>query len=394
MKFVAMYLPQFHRDPNNDRWWGDGFTEWENVRNAQPLFSGHRQPRVPVQGHYDLARAEVLHQQAALARAHGVDAFAIYDYWYDGTRLLHRPLDVLLENRDIDIEFSLCWANHSWTRSWSNRSGAWDVLIQQTYPTQRDRLALHFQHLIRAFSDPRYLRIDGRPFYQIYVPEHMGSSLPNFTEGLREHTVRELGVEPHLSAFVTQWKHDWSHLRLFDSAALFQPSCALFWPVDMFGRADTVRGQTSWVRTLPESYQRRLLRVRDLLPDRRKEFDYPSVFGKLIEQYHASRTSAPLPLHPMAFVDFDNTPRYKRRARLFRNYSSANFAQHLVRLTAAASARAPLLFVNAWNEWGEGAYLEPDTEEGHARLEAVRLAKQHAPGTVATRAEGTAALNR
>src|SRR5439155_14140664 len=170
-RFIAFYLPQFHPIPENDRWWGPGFTEWTNVARATPLFPGHYQPRLPADlGFYDLRIPEVRVAQADLARAHGVEAFCYWHYWFAGKRLLERPFTEVLESGEPDFPFCLAWANQSWSGIWH---GAPDrVLMEQTYPGRRDHED-HFRVLVEAFADPRYVTVDGAPVFVVYAPREL-----------------------------------------------------------------------------------------------------------------------------------------------------------------------------------------------------------------------------
>src|SRR6185295_19133327 len=167
-RVLAFYLPQFHPIPENDRWWGPGFTEWTNVTRARPLFRGHYQPRLPADlGFYDLRLPEVREAQASLAREYGLDAFCYYHYWFNGRRLLNRPFDEVLESGRPDFPFCLCWANEHWTRKWDGRDD--DTLMRQEHSLKDDRA--HIEHLLRAFADPRYVKINGRPLFLVYRTE-------------------------------------------------------------------------------------------------------------------------------------------------------------------------------------------------------------------------------
>lgn len=376
MKISAMFLPQFHEDSHNSRWWGQGFTEWNNVRAAKPAFDGHRQPRVPADGYFDLDDADELARQADLATAHGIDAFTFYDYWYEGTRLLSRPLDLFLQSPGIEIEFSLCWANHAWTRSWTNRTGALDVLIAQTYAHDLKGQEDHFAHLCRAFADPRYVRVQGRPIFQVYDPHSLPSG---YLDGLRKYASRELGCDLHLDVFITSWKSDWSFVGQFDSATLFQPSAALFSPASMFGTETRKVDLETRLRGAPLAIKKLIYLVQDLLPDQIRLHDYEDTWNRLLDQYELSSRECSIPLNAMAFVDFDNSARYRGRARIMTDFSVEKFSTGLRRLMKAGlENQAELIFINAWNEWGECAYLQPDLADGYARLEAVRHAKTNA----------------
>jgi len=377
MKISAMFLPQFHRDPLNSQWWGEGFTEWDNVRRARPLFDGHDQPREPLEGYFDLTDAGELASQARLARAFGISAFTFYDYWYEGQRILEKPLELFLADRSIDIAFSLCWANHSWTRSWTNRTGALDVLIEQTYAQHENGRRLHFDHLARAFADPRYIRIEGKPLLQIYN----AAAVPDgYLMEMRAHIERTLGVGLHLDAFVTAWSSSWNFLSQFDSATLFQPSAALFSPLNLFGaNGSTVTFETR-LRAAPIWIRRLIYLLMDRLPDKYNTYDFGQVWDDLCAQYVQSASSSNLPLNPMGFVDFDNTARYGRRAKIMKNNDVEIFREGLKRLIDAAKLTDNIgyLFVNAWNEWGEGAYLQPDVRTKFSRLEAIKEAGNRA----------------
>lgn len=376
MKFIAMYLPQFHDCPLNSKWWGHGFTEWNNVRAAKPLFTGHQQPRMPLGGYYSLDDPEVIQAQADQAKAHGIDGFAIYHYWYQGIRPLAKPLDLILAHSDLNLSFSLCWANHSWTRSWKNRRGSLDVLIEQTYETNDRARAQHEDFLCRVFADLRYIRVKGKPLLQLYIPESI-PELPRFIERLRFAAQRQLGTEIHVSAMLTAWQPNWSYLNNFDSVTLFQPSLALFSPVELFAE-DAVglngTGLAARLRSGPAWLKRFIYLIQDRLPESHQLFSYDDTWDRLIRQYEHCAQSYKGQVYPMAFVDFDNTPRYRARARIFEGYSDASFKRYLSRLTELThlNQKDGIVFLNAWNEWGEGMYLEPDTSSGLARLAAVR----------------------
>jgi Glycosyltransferase WbsX len=375
MKTIAMFLPQFHACPYNSSWWGAGFTEWDNVRSALPLFPGHLQPRSPKDGYYNLAEPGEISRQAKVARAHGIDGFAIYHYWYEGKRLLAKPLDLILANPEIDINFSLCWANHSWTRSWKNRSGAFDVLIEQTYERDLAEREKHFAFLCQAFIDLRYIKVGNRPLLQIYMPESIPDAATYLGE-LRHFVHARTGLYLHLSAMVTAWRPDWKYLQEFDSATLFQPSLALFSPERVFATSNNQSLGTmleSRIRVSPHWFRRILYRLQDWLPERPKIFSYEDTWDHLLNQYRHAVADSPIKVFPMAFVDFDNTPRYRRRAKLFSGFTVDGFSRYLHELSQEADhvASDSLLFINAWNEWGEGMYLQPDSESGDARLRAV-----------------------
>lgn len=168
MKILALYLPQYHRIPENDNWWGEGFTEWINVKKGTPLFKGHYQPKIPLNNnYYDLSdgNGEVWRWQAELAREYGIYGFCIYHYWFEGKMLLEKPMEILLRRKDIDVNYCICWANETWRRTWYGLRN--EVLIEQTYGTEDD-WKNHFKYLLPFFKDSRYIKIKNRPVIHIY----------------------------------------------------------------------------------------------------------------------------------------------------------------------------------------------------------------------------------
>jgi hypothetical protein len=373
MKICAMFLPQFHADPFNDEWWGEGFTEWDNVRSAHALIDGQIQPRVPLEGYFDLSQSQEIERQAKQAKQFGISAFTFYDYWYDGKSPLRKPLQLFLQNSQIDIEFSLCWANHSWTKSWTNRSGALDVLISQKYPEDRTSREKHFEHLAKAFCDPRYIKHEGRPILQIYDSAIVPTS---YIEAMREYFKNKHGFEIHIDAIISAWLANWRWLELYDSCTLFQPSAALFSPTNMYGEQKHRLSLETIVRAAPVAIKRLAYLFLDRLPDKVKAFDYETTLTNLLNQYIISNKTCPLPMNAMTFVDFDNTPRYGKRARIMTGYQTSIFEGHLRALIQASAKFNGLgyVFVNAWNEWGEGAHLQPDAVLKFERLQAIENA--------------------
>lgn len=375
MKYIAMFLPQFHECEYNSNWWGKGFTEWENVKRSEPLFPGHRQPRIPAEGYFDLGSVTEISRQAQQAKSYGISAFSIYHYWYEGKRPLGKPLDVILENQDLEIEFSLCWANHAWTRSWKNRSGSLDVLIEQTYENDTASREKHFLFLSKVFADARYTNVDGRPLFQIYMPE----AIPNceaFITELRAFVRNRNGTEIYVSAMLKGWHKSWKYLKPFDSVTFFQPSLALFSTIDIFGESKELSEKyfESRLRASPLWVKKIAYKLQDVLPDHHALYSYGAIWDDLLTQYKKALQSSPLPILPMAFVDFDNTPRYKKRAKLFQGFSAELFEKNLRYLSELAKHNSPeeIVFINAWNEWGEGMYLQPEEDNDFSRLLAVK----------------------
>ena len=369
-KLIAMYFPQLHAIPENDAWWGKGFTDWDNVKSAVPQYDGHYQPRVPLGNtYYDQSQLETLRWQSELAKQHGVYGFCHYHYWFDGKQLLETPTNLIMQNRDIDFPFCLSWANETWSRRWDGRDH--HVLIAQTHPPTKESWRAHYDYLIKAWTDPRAIKVDGKPVFVIYRPQNI--------EKIDEMLTfwRELAQQDGLPGlyFIFQKTYDLpsrSCLSSFDGVFQFQPFEAINSPTY---DKDSMR-HSLWfklVRSLPERYQDMLRGLKTRLGNELTFHDYEAVWKKIAEV----RPDQKLATFPGAFVDWDNASRYKRRATIFREATPAIFASWFAKLLESMPQRnlpENFIFLNAWNEWSEGAYLEPDEKYGYQYLEAVRHA--------------------
>lgn len=366
-KAICFYLPQFHPIPENDRWWGTGFTEWTNVTAGQPRFAGHYQPHLPADlGFYDLRLEETRVAQADLAKRFGIEGFCYYHYWFKGTRLLHRPLDDMLASGKPDFPFCLCWANQTWSRAWSGRER--DVLMRQEYDDS-DHVA-HIEWLMGVFNDPRYIRIEGRPLFLIYLPEDI-PSVADVLRGWRRTASVEIGVEPYFCAVRTGFSSlDQAGLRNlgFDGVVQFEPNRENF-PVSKNATGHAV----SFAQSLLPS------RLYDMLRDSR--WMERRVMNSVINYraYVSRAMEAPMPddsTFPCVFPSWDNSVR-RASATIIENHDSADYQRWLSHAVSQVEARKPdarLVFINAWNEWAEGCHLEPDQKHGHAFLEATAVA--------------------
>ena len=351
-RIIAFYLPQFHPIPENDVWWGKGFTEWTNVARAKPLFQGHYQPHVPADlGFYDLRMCETRSAQAELAREYGIEGFCYWHYWFEGKRLLERPFDEVLTSGEPDFQFCLAWANESWSRRWLGEEK--EILQKQTYSEEDD--IHHIRWLIKAFADRRYLRVNGRPLLLVYRP----ADLPDpkrttdvWREGCSRHGLAEpylLGVNAHC-AFL-----DCRTLG-FDGTLNFEPQLGAL---------------PEFMNDAPSLFKfrrNRMLGVRSL---RLKLYDYAEARQLMRNQ------KKEFPTMPSIFVGWDNTPRRGRNGIVVVNATPRRFEEGLAEMVHEVQHRPyeeRLIFINAWNEWAEGNYLEPDLKYGRGYLEAVRRA--------------------
>jgi lipopolysaccharide biosynthesis protein len=343
VRVIAFYLPQFHPIPENDQWWGKGFTEWTNVVDSVPQFIGHYQPRLPsALGFYDLRVIDVQRQQAALAKQYGVYGFMYYYYWFGGRRLLERPLQQMLATPDIDLPFCICWANENWTRRWDGRDD--EVLLGQEYSAADD---LEFiDSLLPVFRDPRYIRVDGKPLLVVYRSDLMpdpAATVARWTE----RCITQGEKPPYVlrtDAFSRDTEAKDPTSEGFSGVIEFPPHCV------------SEENITAKMRIVNPHYQGVV-------------YEYSTVVQREL------RKAVPkgYDYYRCAFPSWDNEPRRKGRGMTFAHSSPALYGLWLKRACEHAAKELPadrrFVFVNAWNEWAEGAYLEPDRRYGYAYLQ-------------------------
>ena len=334
VRLIALYLPQFHPIPENDMWWGKGFTEWTNVVKAGPLFHGHPQPDLPADlGFYDLRLADTRREQAALAREHGVFGFCYYHYWFSGRRVLDRPFREVLESGQPDFPFCLCWANENWTRAWDGHDR--DVLLRQDHTTADDRA--HIRWLADAMRDPRYIRVDDKPLLLVYRPSKLVRS-PSTADVWREEA-RALGVGELCLVGVAAFPED-----RIDPAT--------------FGFDASMEFQPNWDNLGPPVLQTDAVRV----------FNYRDV------AIRAWTHPAPTHRHYHCVLPgWDNSPRRRRGAVVLDAATPEVYAEWLEQAIDRSMPHrdgSRIVFLNAWNEWAEGAHLEPGVRWSRDYLDA------------------------
>jgi 2-polyprenyl-3-methyl-5-hydroxy-6-metoxy-1,4-benzoquinol methylase len=342
--YVAFYLPQFHPVPENDEWWGKGFTEWTNVTKAPQLFEGHYQPHLPADfGFYDLRLRDVQHAQIECAKKFGVDAFCFHYYWFGGRRILERPVEEFLADKQADIKFCLCWANENWTRNWD--ASEHEVLIEQQYSPEHD--IAFIQSLLPFFRDQRHVRVDGAPVLVVYRPQQIPDALAT-TQRWRQ-VCRQEGIgEIHLVAALTHGNWEYESFG-FDAGVEFPPHNV---------RVHNYRDELN----APQQLEGLIVRHSDvaenyLANDYRQRSVYRGV-------YPSWDNTARMP--GRGLITMDATPECYERW--------LNHATSRTLIERKPSQR--LVFINAWNEWAEGCHLEPDRRYGHAFLEATLRVKQ------------------
>ena len=368
IKAIAYYLPQYHPIPENDEWWGKGFTEWTNVVNAKPLFNSHYQPRLPADlGFYDLRVPEVREQQAALARSHGIYGFCYYHYWFgQGKQLLERPISEVLASGKPDFPFMFCWANETWKGIWFGKKGA--TLIEQTYPGIED-YKRHFLHLLPAFSDDRYIKIDNKPVFNIYMP----------------------GLIPDLRIFVDTFR-EMARLNGLDGLYLLASRVEENWDPREHG-FDGVIGS--------EFFRMRYAKASQLAENKfvsKMKRITPGSFWKnftinvekrtkpiIVEyetaiKYLISEKQFDFDYFPCVVPDWDNSPRAGMQSVIFKNSTPALWEKHLLQGIEKVKNYPDdhkLIFIKSWNEWAESNYLEPDARWGHQYIEVVKKVLAH-----------------
>jgi lipopolysaccharide biosynthesis protein len=339
-RLIAFYLPQFHPTPQNDIWWGKGFTEWTNVTKAAPLFDGHYQPHLPTDfGFYDLRVRETRHDQIKIAKQYGIDGFCYHYYWFSGERILGRPLEDMLADPESDMPFCLNWANENWTRRWD--AAEHEILIAQQYLPDDD---LNFiKSVIPFFNDPRYIRLDGAPLLLVYRPQQLPDARKS-TAAWREYCASVGIPRIHLCAALTHGNQDYVDFG-FDSGVEFPPHNL---HIDSINRQinfhQPFRGNVLSYDSVAQAYL-----------DRR--YDQPNVFRTV-------------------FPSWDNSARTHDRALIVLNGTPANYEYWLAETIRKTMEEYPgqqrLVFINAWNEWAEGCHLEPDRKYQRAFLEATQ----------------------
>ncbi len=345
---LAFYLPQFHPIPENDVWWGKGFTEWNNVTKARPLYPGHYQPHVPGElGYYDLRVPEVREAQAELAREHGVSGFVYYHYWFHGQRLLERPFDEVLSSGAPDFPFALCWANEPWTRNWDSHTG--QLLMPQRFSQESDMA--HIRWLVTAFGDDRYIKIDGRPLMLIYRPGLLPDPV-RMTDTWREEAQR-FGFPDLYLCWVESWGSppEGPEASGLDASVGFMPLAGkrVFVPLDSYRNHQII--------------------------------DYVSAF-----EAELARPRPSWKRFPGVMAGWDNTARRRHRATIFEGATPEAYRRWLGETVTSVADTRPeenLVFILAWNEWAEGNHLEPDQRYGHGFLDSTKAVLLAPPGEAA-----------
>jgi lipopolysaccharide biosynthesis protein len=349
---IAIYLPQFHPIPENDAWWGKGFTEWTNVTRATPLLKGHYQPHLPSDlGFYDLRLADTREAQAELARQHGIYGFCYYHYWFNGHRLLNRPIDEVLASNKPDFPFMFCWANENWSRRWNEEDQA--ILIKHEYSLEDDERHINF--LIPFFKDKRYIKVGNKPVFSIYRSDlfpDIAKTIELWRKVVRRHgfdDIYMINTQYFAKTFIDPMAYN------FDASMSFQPNWAQG-PSRLFG-----------------SWKDKLLRKLNIRESIYVE-NYIAYYKDFVDQMMKVPPYG-YKCYPSVMPGWDNSARKRKKAAILLDSSPQLFSTWFSDVLAKFkpySKDENFIFINAWNEWAEGNHLEPCQRWGRAYLEAVK----------------------
>lgn len=352
MKVLAINLPAFHQIPENDEWWGVGFTEWDNVKKGKPLYKNHIQPQIPLNNnYYDLSNIETIKWEADLAKKYGVDGFIYYHYWFTGHKLFEKPVELLKDNPSIDIEYCLCWANETWCRTWEGSNK--EVLISQNYGDEDDWLE-HIKYLAEFFKDERYIKINGEPVLYIYSMnqfEKFDNMISLWNEYLHSIGMKELHLVEYIRA-----KNNVAACKYSKAVIEFEPLYS-------------IRYDISFIRKC-KRYLCKKFKLIDFQ-------NYDMVWKKIISRKREYPNKI---IYKSCFCSWDNSPRKGRKNSIILKGSNATkFGNYFYKLldSKRKNASNDMVIINAWNEWGEGAMLEPTVNDEYSYLEELKKAKDN-----------------
>lgn len=349
-KILAIHLPAFHEVDINNKWWGEGFTEWDNVKSGKKLYKNHYQPIIPYNNdYYDLTKKESLNRQAQLSKMYGIDGFIFYHYWFgNNVQIFEKPTEIILENRDIDVNYCFCWANESWITTWHGKNP--DTMIEQVYGNEQE-WKKHFNYLLKFFLDDRYIKIEGKPVLFVYKPNEIecyDEMVNKFNLWSIENQFNGIYFVEYISS-----KNRSLSSNLSSAVMEFEPLYTTFFDISIFNKA--------------KRYICKKMHIIDYQ-------NYDSLWKKNIKR---SRKYSNKKIIKGCFVGWDNSARKGKQSMIVKKSSPAKFEKYLYQLiTNNRPNCSNMVVINAWNEWSEGAYLEPDTKNKFSYLEAVKRVKE------------------
>ena len=362
VKIIAMYLPQYHEIEENNKWWGKGYTDWVAVKNSKPLFNNHNQPRIPLNNnYYSLLEVDTLKRQALLAKEYGIYGFGIYHYWFsDSQILLQKPAEIILKNPEIDINFFFTWDNGSWKRTWSNvkRGNDWAPAFDEQDKKEGNGLLAelvygdepswkkHFEYLLPFFKDSRYIKIDNKPLFAFFQPDNNYMIIKKMCDYWKE-LARQNGFNGLICISKENYK-----------------KCNLDY---------TMRYEPLSTNNCYDLWKNRIANYLNRIKPHLRIYDYDNVWKKIIKNAKRNKNSK---CYYGGFVGFDDSPRRGKKAKIILGQSPLKFEKYLSNLyKISKSQNKEFIFITAWNEWGEGAYLEPDSVSKYDYLKAIKSIK-------------------
>ena len=367
MKYIAFYLPQFHEIPENNKIWGKGFTEWTNVKNAKPLFDGHRQPVEPLnQNYYDLTDPSVMKWQIDIAKKYGIYGFCFYHYWYNGHIIMNKPIEMMLNDKSMDFPFCICWANHEWSNAWKT-SKKKEVYFSQDYSDKKE-WRQHYEYLLQYLRDPRYICIDGKPLLVLYdaeIPQihemlkcwnewAMQDGLTNGLTFAYENVMPDISPNFNDSIFDYDIEYQPQYYRVLSAQKKHYDSCAN--KVKNFIENKLKLPIPEWFKEL-------------FRKDQLTRYSYDDAWNWILNMKPVSPKSV-----PGAFVNVDTTPRRQERGVISMGMTPEKLEKYLIQLIKKTKNeyKRDMIFVFAWNEWAEGAFMEPDERWKYSVLDAFK----------------------
>ena len=363
-KIIANYFPQYHPIELNDKYWGEGFTDWWNVKKAKPLFNGHKIPKIPYNNvYYSLLDETIIDSQISLAASHNIHAFNFYHYWFDGVLLLDKPIEVFEKMNKKRLKYCLTWANESWTKQWV---GSPEIIIEQKHLNKKQIWLAHLEFLIARFNDESYLIKENKPIFTIYRPElinNIQELIEFYSDYVRDKTrfdgIYWVGIKSY------DFQNEENVFEKFNSILFFQPR--LLFNSTFFNKSKSLKMVEKVLRVLPWKIQN-ILGTLKFIGEKNKRIEYGS-FVKEQKKLISKNSKNPKIMHTLV-VDWDNTARYGKRFKALVNYSHNLFKDQL--LYALKHSKTDLIFLNAWNEWAESAILEPDSYYEYDRLKVIK----------------------
>lgn len=366
MKIITFYLPQFHEIPENNKWWGKGFTEWVNVKKAKPLFNGHYQPRIPEnKNYYNLLNKTTIEWQANIAKKYGIYGFCFYHYWFDGHMLLEKPMEIFLNDKNININFCISWANEDWTNAWTD--GDNKTLISQTYGFKQDWIK-HFNYFLKFFKDNRYIKINNKPLLIIYRPELIGC----LNEML--DTWNELAIKEGFDGIEFAYQHyNFSTIKNKDDSRFsyqieYQPQYCMK-EIENRKLIIVLKKLKNKADIFFQKIFHKKIEISSIFKGNLKKYDYDELWNNILKRNPENKKNV-----PGAFVGWDNTPRKGTRGSVVINNTPDKFESYMIKQinNAKEKYKKDMIFMFAWNEWAEGGYLEPDEKYKFKYLQAIK----------------------